>query len=218
MKRSNTAAWLIAAVMLPLAAQAATVQVTVLGRDGKPLADAVVVIEPSAGAKPAAQAPISAVINQQKMQFLPGTVVLPVGSKVTFTNLDSWEHHVRGTPAGLASLNPGTQPGFELRLDGKVEGKEPASADVTLTKTGAMQLGCHLHGSMRGFIFVADSPWTVQTDANGVATLQGVPEGAAKVRVVHADQLIEAQPMAVNITPVTALSVPTQVQPRRRRP
>ena len=218
MKRSHTAAWLIATALLPLAAQAATVQVTVLGRDGKPLADAVVVIEPGAGAKPASPAPVSTVINQQKMQFLPSTLVLPVGSKVTFTNLDSWEHHVRGTPAGLASLNPGTQPGFELRLNGKAEGKEPASAEVTLTKAGAVQLGCHLHGSMRGFIFVADSPWTVQTDANGVATLQGVPEGAAKVRVVHADQLLEASPTVVNITQVTALNVPTQVQPRRRRP
>ena len=218
MKSPNTVAWLIAAILCPLAAQAATVQVTVLGRDGKPLADAVVIVEPASGARPASPAPVSAVINQQKMQFMPGTSVLPVGSKVTFTNLDTWEHHVRGMPAGLASLNPGTQPGFELRMDGKTEGKDPASAEVTLSKAGAVQLGCHLHGSMRGFIFVADSPWTLLTDANGVATLQGVPEGAAKVRVVHADQLLEGAPVAVNITPVTALSLPTQVQPRRRRP
>ncbi len=216
--KPTTTLWLIAAALLPMAAHAATVQVTVLARDGKPLADAVVVIEPTAGAKPAAPAPKATVITQEKMQFVPSTSVVPVGSKVTFTNLDSWEHHVRGTPAGLASLNAGASTGFELRLDGKAEGKDPASTEVTLTKAGAMQLGCHLHGSMRGFIFVADSPWTVQTDANGVATLQGVPEGAAKVRVVHADQLIEPPLVAVNITPVSALSLPTQVQPRRRRP
>jgi plastocyanin len=218
MKSPNTVAWLIAAILCPMAAQAATVQVTVLGRDGKPLADAVVVIEPSAGAKPASPAPDSAVITQQKMQFVPGTVVLPLGSRVTFTNLDSWEHHVRGTPAGLASLHADGSAGFELRLDGKVDGKEPSRSEVTLSKAGAMQLGCHLHGSMRGFIFVADSPWTAQTDANGVATLQGVPEGAAKVRVVHADQILEGPAASVAITPVTALSLPTQVQPRRRRP
>ena len=44
MYRPNSLAWLIAAILCPLAAQAATVQVTVLGRDGKPLPDAVVVI------------------------------------------------------------------------------------------------------------------------------------------------------------------------------
>ncbi|KRC04431.1 hypothetical protein ASE11_03550 [Hydrogenophaga sp. Root209] len=193
-------------------------QVIVLGRDGRPLSDAVVVIEPTSGAKPAAPAPLSTVVTQQKMQFVPGTSVVPVGSRVTFTNLDTWEHHVRGVPAGLASLNAGTSSGFELRLDGKAEGKEPASTEVKLTKAGAVQLGCHLHGSMRGFIFVTDSPWTLVTDANGVATVQGVPEGAAKVRVVHADQILETPPVAVNISPVTALSLPTQVQPRRRRP
>lgn len=218
MKNQTTAAWLIAATLLPLVAQAATVQVTVLGRDGKPLADAVVVIEPTSGARPTAPAPVSAVVNQQKMQFVPGTLVLPLGSKLTFTNLDSWEHHVRGSPAGLASLNAGASSGFELRLDGKAEGKEPSRSEVTLTQAGAVQLGCHLHGSMRGFIFVADSPWTVLTDASGVATLQGVPEGAARVRVVHADQLIESPPLTITIAPVTALSVPTQVLPRRRRP
>jgi plastocyanin len=218
MKPPNSVAWLIAAVLCPLAAQAATVQVTVLGRDGKPLADAVVVIEPTSGIKPTAPSPVSATIHQQKMQFVPGTSVLPVGSRVTFTNLDTWEHHVRGTPAGQASLNASTAPGFELRLDGKAEGKEPSRSEVTLSKAGAVQLGCHLHGSMRGFIFVADSPWTVQTDASGVATLQGVPEGAAQVRVVHADQILEGPPAVVSITPVTALNLPTQVQPRRRRP
>ena len=218
MKHPHSAAWLIAGILFSTAAQAATVQVTVLGRDGQPLSDAVVVIESASGIKPAAPAPVSAVIHQQKMQFVPATSVLPLGSKVTFTNLDRWAHHVRGRPAGLASLDPGAQPGFELRLDGRVDGRDAAGADVILSQAGVMQLGCHLHGSMRGFIFVADSPWTVKTDASGVATLQGVPEGAARLRVLHADQILETPPLAVNITPVTALSLPTQVQPRRRRP
>ena len=145
--------------------------------------------------------------------------MLPVGSKVIFTNLDRWEHHVRGTPAGLASPERrAPSPGSNCAWTAKSTARNPPSAEVTLSKAGAVQLGCHLHGSMRGFIFVADSPWTVKTDANGVATLQGVPEGAAKVRVVHADQILEGPPVAVNITSVTALSLPTQVQPRRRRP
>ncbi len=220
MTPSRTAfAWLLAsAILLPLATHAATVQVTVLARDGQPLADAVVVVEPTTGAKPAAPRPVQATVQQLKMQFVPGTSVLPVGSRVSFVNLDSWEHHVRGVPAGLAGLNAGPQAGFELRLDGKPEGKDPATAEVTLTRAGALQLGCHLHGSMRGFIFVADSPWTVKTDANGVATLQDVPEGAARLRVWHGEQIVESPATALHVTSVTALSVPTQVQPRRRRP
>jgi plastocyanin len=220
MTPSRTAfAWLLAsAILLPLATHAATVQVTVLARDGQPLVDAVVVVEPTTGSKPAAPRPVQATVQQLKMQFVPGTSVLPVGSRVSFVNLDSWEHHVRGVPAGLAGLSAGPQAGFELRLDGKPEGKDPATAEVTLIRAGALQLGCHLHGSMRGFIFVADSPWTVKTDANGVATLQDVPEGAARLRVWHGEQIVESPATALHVTSVTALSVPTQVQPRRRRP
>jgi len=208
----------VALTALTAAAQAATVQVTVTGRDGQPLPDAVVVIEPAHAAKARAAAPVQATITQQKMQFTPAVSVLPVGSRVRFTNLDGWEHHVRGLPAGLAGLNAGPKAGFELRLDGRTDGKEPQSAEVTLDKAGPLALGCHIHGSMRGFIFVADTPWALKTDAAGVATLQDVPEGAARVRVWHADQLVEAAPVAAHITAVTALDVPTQVQPRRRRP
>lgn len=208
----------LALTLLSGATQAATVQVTVTGRDGQPLADAVVVIEPASAAKARTPEPVQATIQQHKMQFVPAVSVLPVGSRVRFTNLDGWEHHVRGLPAGLAGLNAGPKAGFELRLDGRTAGKEPQSADVTLDQGGPLALGCHIHGSMRGFVFVADTPWALKTDAAGVATLQDVPEGAARVRVWHADQLVEATPVATNITAVTALAVPTQVQPRRRRP
>jgi len=199
-----------------LFAQAATVQVTVLARDGKPLANAVVVVEPAGGTPAATPAPVSATISQEKMQFVPAVSVLPVGSRVTFVNQDAWEHHVRGVPAGAASLS-GNTAGIELRLAGRVEGKAPSAEEVTLDKPGAMQLGCHLHGSMRGFVYVTDSPFAVQTDANGVAIMSNVPEGAATVRVWHSDQLVEGKPMELTITPVTAVSVPTQVTPRRRR-
>ncbi|MGE0348152.1 cupredoxin domain-containing protein [Hydrogenophaga sp.] len=212
------AALLASSLMAPLAVHAATVQLTVLARDGQPLVDAVVVVEPISGIAPVAPAPVHATIQQLKMQFVPGTSVLPVGSRVSFVNLDSWDHHVRGVPAGLSGLNAAPDAGFELRLDGKATSKDAAVADVTLTRAGAVQLGCHLHSSMRGFIFVTDSPWAVKTDAQGMAMLQDVPEGAARLRVWHGEQIIEPAPGTLTVTRVTALTVPTQVQPRRRRP
>ena len=42
---------------------------------------------------------------------------------------------------------------------------------LTLEQAGPMQLGCHLHGSMRGSLYVTDTPWAVKTNADGVATL-----------------------------------------------
>ncbi len=197
--------------------QAATVQVTVTSRDGKPLPDAVVTLLPAqSAAKPLA--PVQATVQQVKSQFVPALLVVPVGSTVRFVNMDSYDHHVRGRSTGLAGLNAAKDDGLQLRLAGQEEGKPPSSGEDKLTEAGPLQLGCHLHASMRGHLFVANSAWTVATDANGVANFQDVPEGAAKVQVWHPDQLIDAAATPANVTSVTALTLPTQVQPRKRRP
>jgi plastocyanin len=75
------------------------VQVTVLARDGKPLPDAVVVLEPAAGQPVPAAQPVSQTVTQEKMQFNPMLSVVPVGSKIRFSNLDRWDHHVKGGAA-----------------------------------------------------------------------------------------------------------------------
>lgn len=201
-----------------LTAQAATVQVTVLARDGKPLADAVVVVQPAGGTKAAAQPAVQAIVNQEKMQFSPQVTVVPVGSTVSFVNLDAWEHHVRVVPADATALASGNAGGFEGRMGGKAEGKAAERAEFKVEKAGPFQLGCHLHGSMRGFLYVSDSPFTVKTNADGMATLPDMPEGAAKVLVWHTDQVLPHTPTDITITATTAVNVPTQVAPRRRRP
>lgn len=201
-----------------LVAQAATVQVTVLARDGKPLANAVVVVQPQGGPKAPAQPPVQAIINQEKMQFSPQVTVVPVGSTVTFANLDAWEHHVRGVPAGATALASGSAGGFEGRMGGKTDGKSAERVEFKLDQAGAFQLGCHLHGSMRGFLYVSDSPHTVMTNADGVATLTDLPEGAARVQVWHTDQVLPHTPTDITVAATSAVQVATQVAPRRRRP
>ena len=196
------------------AAQAASVQVTVLARDGQPLPDAVVVLEPAAGQAMPALQPAAHTITQEKMQFNPVVSVVPVGSRVTFANMDRWDHHVRGGPAGLVAT--GTY-GFEFRLAGREPGKNPPSSELALDKAGPVQLGCHLHGSMRGFVYVSATPWAAKTSAAGVATLAEVPEGAMRLRVWHPDQLLDPAAITVQVQAVTAVNVPTQVQPRKAR-
>lgn len=203
------------------AANAATVQVTVLAADGQPLADAVVLIEPdnapSAGAA-AAPKPVTARIDQQRMQFVPAVTLVPTGSTVRFTNLDRWEHHVRVLPSAAGALMAGSAgKGQELRMPGMTDPQAPPSAEIAVPEAGPWRLGCHLHGSMRGFIYVTDSPWAAKTEADGRVTLQGVPEGSAKVRVWHGEQVVDGAPTRVQLTAVSAFEVKTGVVPRRRR-
>lgn len=201
-----------------IAAHAATVQVTLLSADGKPLVDAVVVVEPLSAGAPRKPAPMQATIQQEKMRFVPALTVVPTGSRVRFSNLDGYEHHVRGRPATAGLLDNGTAgSGFELRLGAATDNRSGGTQEVVMAAPGPMELGCHLHSVMRGHIYVADTPWVAKTDANGTATLGEVPEGAAQVRVWHGDQLLPAAPVAVTVTALTALKLPTQVTPRGNR-
>jgi plastocyanin len=219
---------LIFASLIATAAHAGTVQVTVVDRDGKPAQDAVVVLL-HATARPATNPlPTVATVANEKMQFTPAVTVVARGAKVRFINNDPWDHHVRGAPASsvfantpeayAAGRNTG---GFELRLQGKEDGKPAKFQEVTMDKVGAQTatvLGCFLHGSMRGSVYVSDSPWTAKTNEQGVVSFDNVPDGAVQVRVWHADQLVDLPLQAVTVT-AAPLQVKSQLQvtPRRRR-
>jgi plastocyanin len=218
----------IFSLFIAVAAHAGTVQVSVVDRDGKPAQDAVVVLVHATARNAPSTLPTTATVANEKMQFIPAVTVVAKGAKVRFVNNDPWDHHVRGAPvasifantpeAYAAGRNAG---GFELRLQGKDEGKPAKFQDITMDKIGpqtAVALGCFLHGSMRGSVYVSDSPWAAKTNEQGVASFENVPDGAVQVRVWHADQLVDLPLQAVNVTSA-ALQVKSQLQivPRRRR-
>lgn len=212
---------LIAACAVWTSASAGNVQIQVLDRDGKPAPDAVVVVYPGAATgAPPGLLQASPTIEQEKMRFVPAVTVVPAGATVRFTNQDRWDHHVRGNPTGVAvAAAPGAEgSNFELRLAGKTEGKPANFADVKLDAPGVVLLGCHLHGSMRGHVFVTDSAWTLKTDNDGIARFPAVPDGAAQVRVWHAEQLVDLPRKSLNVVPGSVLdTVQLSVVTRVRR-
>jgi plastocyanin len=185
-------------------AHASTLEVLVLDRDGKPTADAVVIAVPSGKGQPKTPLPNSAVISQEKQQFVPYLTVVAAGARVRFTNNDPWNHHVR---LGVAGATAGNADGQSMLLEGKVEGKPAGAAVVTMDKpgaTGAALLGCFIHSRMGGVVYVADSAWTVKTGPNGVAMLEDVPEGVVTLKVWHASQLVDKAPQTLTLTAAPA--------------
>jgi len=215
------------------AAHAGTMQITVTGQDGKPAADVVVLVEPATKVTPKVSAtPI--VVGQQNLRFTPFLTIVPVGSTLRFANQDSYDHHVRSTPSGPLGSMPAVKQ-FEMRLDAA----KPAPAapvdeyqtspaprkkagttwhDVKVDQPGPIGLGCHLHSSMRGQIYVSGTPWFAKTDANGVATIEGVPDGAADVNLWHPDQLKEQTTLRLQVGPAPAKAgSQLNFTPRRQR-
>lgn len=197
---------------------AGLLQVNVLDKDGKPVPDAVVVLlSPNLGS-PKIALPLQISIYQEKMRFIPAVSIVAVGAKARFTNNDPWEHHVRGSAAGVMQFNADTADGFILRMDGKAEGKAAKMAEAVFDKAGAILLGCHLHASMRGHVYVSDSPWAALTNAEGITNFDAVPDGAVQVKVWHADQFIDIAPQRVNLTAASAkVTMNLTVVPRKKR-
>jgi plastocyanin len=226
-----------------LPVHAALLELSITDRDGKPAPDVVVLVN-VAGAPAPKPAPAPIVIGQQDLRFTPFLTVVPQGSTLRFVNKDAYDHHVRSVPSGPLGSMPAVQH-IELRLDaaapapaqsggqgsyGGYDDYKPAaaaperkksgatSADVKANQPGPIGLGCHIHGSMRGQVYVSATPWFGKTDDKGQVQIDGVPEGTAEVVIWHPDQLAEQATLKLQFTNAP-LKTGTQLNftPRRRR-
>ena len=166
-------------------AQAAALNLNISDAEGKPLLDAVALLEPAAGKAPVK--PMADVeISQARRQFAPRVTLITVGTKVTFPNFDTVRHHVY-------SFSPTKT--FELKLYAGVP-----NAPITFDKPGVAVLGCNIHDTMAAWVVVADTPWFARSAANGRARIEGVPPGNYRLRLWHAGLGPGIEPAAVAIT------------------
>jgi plastocyanin len=163
------AAALLCAFLRAAPAAAASLAITAQLPDGRPLADAVITVQP-VGKKVPPPAPIKAVMDQMNRMFSPEVIVIPVGSTVSFPNSDSVSHQIY-------SFSPAKR--FQLQL---YRGK-PYSP-VLFDRTGVVILGCNIHDWMIGYIDVTDAPFYGTTDAQGTWSAE-LPAGRYEITVWH---------------------------------
>lgn len=150
--------------------QAASVQVDLSDAAGKPLADAVVFLE-SAEARRLVKPQPGVEMAQEKRQFVPVAMVIPVGTEVLFPNRDTVRHHVY-------SFSPAKK--FELKLYTGTPSKP-----VLFDQAGVVVLGCNIHDQMAGWILVVDTPYYASSTATGKAQIDNVAPGTYKLRAWH---------------------------------
>ena len=71
---------------------------------------------------------------------------------------------------------------------------------------------------MRGYVYASESPWAAKTSAEGFATFEDVPDGAAQIKVWQPDQLIDVPAQTATVGATMAKNVfQLTVVPRKRR-
>jgi plastocyanin len=156
----------------PAAATTFTAQVS--DQDGHPVANAIVSLIPDAKASmPAAASRLAGekTIDQRNETFIPLVTIVPKGGRIVFANNDQTTHQVYSFSAVKQ---------FEITL-ARGEKSPPFAFD----NTGVAALGCNIHDHMIAYVFVAESPWTALTGADGRAVIADAPAGNYQAQVWH---------------------------------
>ncbi|HEY2903092.1 MAG TPA: carboxypeptidase regulatory-like domain-containing protein [Polyangia bacterium] len=111
------------------------------------------------------------VISQRNKAFVPRVLAVPVGTKIDFRNEDSIFHNV----FSLSKPND-----FDTGLY-----KQGGSYTQVFKKAGPVQLLCNIHSTMVGYVYVVDSPYYGQAEANGAFNIRNVPPGDYEIEVWH---------------------------------
>jgi plastocyanin len=212
----RSALMLAASALMAFAAQAATLKVVVVDLDGTPVEEAVVSVLPASGELPKGASGAPAFIRQEKNQYVPKVTLATPGTKLRFLNTDPWDHHIRATTGNQFGVD--YTPLFQARQNATAEGKTAIPYEVSVDTAGVVLLGCHLHSSMTGYVYVSDSPWSAKTGADGVAILDNLPAGEMKVTLWQANEIrvIPVKLVTLNST-VTTLNHQLSVRVRKRK-
>lgn len=136
---------------------------------GKPVKDAVVYAMPRERMAPTKDWETTIIVENNTFQ--PFVLPVQTGAAISLVNADKVQHHIY-------SISPVIK--FDVRLD-----KAASSELIALDKAGVVVLGCAIHDSMVGYLYVMETAWFAKTGEDGSADLIDLPRGTYDVLVWH---------------------------------
>jgi plastocyanin len=110
-------------------------------------------------------------IQQMDRRFVPDLLVVPVGSTVSFPNMDPIFHNIyslsRPKSFDLGSYDTGK------------------SRNVLFSKPGIVEIYCHLHPNMAATVVVTPNRWYARPDPSGQFRIPNVPPGQYTIVAWH---------------------------------
>jgi plastocyanin len=110
-------------------------------------------------------------VQQIDRRFLPDLLVVPIGSTVSFPNMDPIFHNIYSLSKPKS---------FDLGSYDKGENRK-----VTFQKPGIVDVYCHLHPNMAATILVTPNRWYTRPDRSGQFRIPDVPPGQYTIVAWH---------------------------------
>jgi hypothetical protein len=159
-----------------------------------PLANVVLYLESSTPLRGPAQPGPPPVMRQHGERFEPHVLPVLVGTTVEFPNDDDVYHNVFSL-SRVRTLDLGRYP-------------RGTSKSVQFLTPGVVQLFCHIHADMSGYILVLNNPFFVVPDSTGRFSLEGVPPGLYQLVAWHE----RIRPIATPISVESGRTTPVRVE------
>ncbi|MDG1752899.1 MAG: methylamine utilization protein [Thalassotalea sp.] len=156
-------------VLISLGNSAFATTISIIDQHGQPLADAVLEIPVSQSTKSDLSVPL--IMDQVDKSFAPIVLLAKKNSLVSFPNSDDIRHHVYSFSAAKS---------FELKL----YAARPKSP-IKFEQDGIVVLGCNIHDSMVGYIYVHDNTVTLKSNEQGKIEIDEVPSSAKSFFLWH---------------------------------
>lgn len=121
--------------------------------------------------RPAAADPRPAQMIQKNKRFVPHVLAIPVGSPVSFPNLDPIFHNAFSNFNGQI---------FDVGLY-----KPGSSRTVEFKREGFVRVFCNIHPQMSAVIVVLRTPYFAVSDKAGAFQIQNVPPGQYELHAFH---------------------------------
>jgi plastocyanin len=131
----------------------------------------------------AAYDPATTEIAQKDRRFVPDLVVVPVGSTVSFPNMDPIFHNVFSL-SKAKSFDLGSYDQNQTRK-------------VKFSKAGIVDIYCRLHPNMAATIVVTPNRWYARADRSGQYRIPDVPPGQYTLVAWHKAAGFFRQPVVV---------------------
>jgi plastocyanin len=215
-KSLNLLAWVACGgIVAARSVCAATIELSVLDREGRGIPDvvAVALLRDAPAAVTAASAPAPAVMDQVERRFVPYILVVQTGTSVAFPNSDNVAHQVYSFSAAKR---------FQLALY-----RGHAHPPLVFDKPGLVVLGCNIHDDMLAYIYVTPSPYFGTTAADGRLALRGLPAGNYELRlwnprfnepqaeITRATELRQEESLALKVQLTRALAPEPRPKPTK---
>lgn len=168
-----------------------------------------VVIYLEGAATPAPQEseePVTAQIQQLDRRFVPDLVVVPMGSTVSFPNMDPIFHNIYSL-SKPKSFDLGSYDRGQTRR-------------VVFAKPGIVEIYCHLHPNMAATVLVTPNRWYARPDRAGQYRIPNVPPGQYTVVAWHKSAGVFRKKITVEAghDATASFFIPLDVDPKDAQP